>query len=180
MAKKIPQQQIDECFELYLKYGGDNLHAIEKEMRARGYSTFSHQRIRKSLKGEMRGWEADFGWKKSLEIHIAKKHSPPQTSAEAILHEATASGQKLYEKIVAGCTDRDVVYAHQRYLDLQISALAKLSDARDNYANFNAFLAHLLEAAMLINPKLAREIVAAEDALIAWAKDKFVTDSPAQ
>lgn len=177
MPKITPPEQINDAFELYLKYNGQNFPAIEKEMRMRGWAKFNSQRIRKLVKGEYIGWETEFGWKKSLEIKIATNGTVAMTSAESLLFEVETVRKKLFNQLQSDVLNRDLVYQHDKYVSRSTDILASLDRARDNYANFVFFLTHLLQGATKISPALAKEICEAEDALLEWAEREFVTDA---
>jgi hypothetical protein len=177
MPKITPPEQINDCFDLYLKYNGQNFPAIEKEMREKGWTQFSSQRIRKLVKGEYTGWEADFGWKKSLEIKIATQGVTAMTSAESLLFEVETVRKKIFNQLQGDALNRDLVYQHDKYVARTTEILASLDRARDNYANFVFFLTHLLQGATKVSPALAKELCEAEDALLEWAEREFVTDA---
>lgn len=179
MPKIIPIEQINDCFELYLKYNGQNFPAIEREMREKGYTNFSSQRIRKKVKGEVVGWEIEFGWQKSLELKIATQGAVAMTSAESLLFEVETLRKKAYQELLAAplISNRDLVYQHDKYVLRTKEILESLDKSRDNYANFVFFLTRLLAAAMKISPALARELCDAEEALLNWAEKEFVTDA---
>ncbi|MBK9155548.1 MAG: phage terminase large subunit [Chloracidobacterium sp.] len=75
----IYTERYKACFELYLYYGGRNLTAIERDMRARGFTDF-HRRIfyGRTDNGIYKpGWIEKFGWKKYL------KSVPPAAAGGA-------------------------------------------------------------------------------------------------
>jgi predicted phage terminase large subunit-like protein len=64
----IYTERYKACFELYLLHNGRNLSAVEREMRARGFTDF-HRRIlytRKERGREKPGWIEKFSWKAHL------------------------------------------------------------------------------------------------------------------
>ena len=179
MPKRTSPEQINDCFELYLKYNGENFPAIEKEMRTRGWTKFSSQRIRKAAGGKFIGWEIEYGWQKSLELKIATQGAIAMTSAESLLFEVETLRKKAFQELQNAplINNRDLVYQHDKYVQRSKEILSSLDKARDNYANFVFFLTHLLSGATQISPALAKEICEAEDALLDWAEKKFTTDS---
>ena len=57
-------QKIEDCRELYLKYGGERHEQIEREMRDLGYTDFHRRSMyRRYERGRCRsGWIDMYGW----------------------------------------------------------------------------------------------------------------------
>lgn len=178
MPKKAHPDCVSDCFDLYVKYNGSNFAAIERDMRARGWSTFTKQNIRKKVAGEYVGWEPEFGWQKALELITANRGKAAMTSAEGLHHEVETIRTTIYNEILTrGVNDPDykfLLWEHGKYVAKTAEILKSLDGSRDNYANFNFFLRHLLAAASKISPDLARTICEAEEALLDWAEKEFV------
>ncbi|MEJ7846935.1 MAG: hypothetical protein WKF92_02475 [Pyrinomonadaceae bacterium] len=66
--KRVTEQEIADCKELYLKYGGRHYLKIKKEMSEKGWTTFSTNRLGSYTKGkkETIGWVDEFGWAELL------------------------------------------------------------------------------------------------------------------
>jgi hypothetical protein len=180
MPKLNDDKQKKDAFELYLKYNGENLPAIAKEMRALGYPKFNEQRIRKSDGGGgFTGWETEYNWKRALETHQANIGKLAMTTAEGLQFEVEAIRKTLYKQIqeAGEITEQNkwLLWEHKKYTNETGKILAQLEAARDNYGNFVFFLGHLLGAAASFSPALAKELCDAEEALIDWAESKFVT-----
>ena len=179
MPKITPPECISDCFDLYVKYNGSNFVAIEREMRARGWSTFTKQNIRKKVSGEYVGWEIEFGWTKALEQINSNRGKAAMTSAEGLHHEVETIRTTIFNEILTrGVNDPDykfLLWEHGKYVGKTADILKSLDSSRDNYANFIFFLKKLLGAATKISPDLARAICEAEDALLDWAEKEFVT-----
>ena len=64
MKKRVTEQEIADCKELYQKYGGRHYLKIKKEMNEKGWTTFSTSRMSSYTKGEKEtiGWVDSFGW----------------------------------------------------------------------------------------------------------------------
>jgi hypothetical protein len=179
MPKKVHPDCISDAFDLYVKYNGSNFSAIEQEMRARGWSTFTKQNIRKKVSGEYVGWEIDFGWQAALEQINANRGKAAMTSAEGLHSEVETIRTRLYNELLKrGVNDpiyKFLLWEHGKYVGKTADILKSLDDSRDNYANFIFFLKNLLAAATKISPDLARTVCEAEDALLDWAEKEFVT-----
>lgn len=180
MPKNVSPECISDCFDLYLKYNGSNFPAIQKEMREKGWSTFTSQNIRKKIAGEYVGWESEFGWQKALSDINAKRGQVAMTSAEGLQHEVETIRKTLFESLqelgVKHPEYKFLLWEHGKYVAKTKDILVSLDAARDNYANFVFFLRHLLAAATKISPDLARALCEAEDALLDWAEKNFVTE----
>lgn len=183
MPKVARPECISDCFDLYLKYNGSNFPAIQNEMRALGWTTFTSQNIRKKIGGEYVGWESEFGWKKALAEINAKRGQVAMTSAEGLHFEVESVRKNLFERILEkGIKDPEnkwLLWEHGKYVKKTAEILSSMDAARDNYANFVFFLKHLLAAATKISPELARALCEAEDALLDWAERTFVVENDA-
>jgi predicted phage terminase large subunit-like protein len=106
------------CFELYLRHGGRNFLAIEREMRLLGYEDF-HRRIlytRKERGVEKPGWIERFGWRKFLSVPAAAAAgstepvddslSVPAAAAAGLTQPVDNSEAKLEPPATAGGTDK--------------------------------------------------------------------------
>src|SRR5260221_12129082 len=62
------QQRIEDCRELYLKFGGEQHELIEREMRELGYHDFHRRSLyRRFERGTCKeGWIGKYGWEKLL------------------------------------------------------------------------------------------------------------------
>jgi hypothetical protein len=179
VPKKVHPDCISDCFDLYVKYNGSNFPAIEREMREKGWTTFTKQNIRKKVDGEYVGWESELGWQKALKQINENRGKAAMTSAEGLHQEVetvrTAIFEQIIEKGIKNPDNKWLLWEHGKYVAKTADILKSLDGARDNYANFVFFLKHLLAAATRISPDLAKSICEAEDALLDWAEKEFVT-----
>lgn len=183
MPKTTNPETIKDCFALYLKYNGERLDLVEREMHDLGWVGFRKEILfnRGLGKNQRDGWIERFGWQKSLELKIATAGIAAQTSAESLLFEVETIRKKVFLEMAAtGVTNRDLVYQHDKYVQRTTDILAQLENARDNFGNFVFFLQHLLKAASAISPGLAKEICDAEDALLDWAEREFVSSESSE
>lgn len=180
MPKKAQPECISDCFDLYLKYNGSNFPAIQKEMREKGWHTFTSQNIRKKIDGEYVGWESELGWQNALAEINANRGRVAMTSAEGLHHEVESVRKTIYDLIkengVRNPENKWLLWEHGKYVKKTTEILSSMGAARDNYANFVFFLKHMLRAATNISPDLARALCEAEDPLLDWAEKTFVTE----
>ena len=68
-------ERIQDCRELYLKYGGENHEQIEREMRAMGHRDFHRRSLyRRFERGTSRaGWIETYGWNRLLKMQNENK-----------------------------------------------------------------------------------------------------------
>jgi hypothetical protein len=172
MPPKVPQEQIDAALDLYLKYNGGNLAAIEREMRVLGYSNFSKQRIRKSDgKGGYTGWEIEYNWPRLLKLKEERTvEALEKFDDEKLLSLSLSILQGLQEKIH---TDSAAGYQVNLILERINEIRARRPAEVDRYGNFLIFLEDLLKAANQIAPDLTKAIHAAKDPLLDWAEKKY-------
>lgn len=178
----MPPRHKPECvadaFDLYVKYNGENLPAIQKEMREKGWVKFTSQSIRKKVKGEFTGWEADLNWKGALKEINANRGKAAMTSAEELHSEVEVIRKSVFETLQRlGVNDPEnkwLLWEHGKYVEKTANILKDLEGARDNFANYVFFLRHLLAAATKISPDLARMLCESEEALLDWGEKKWV------
>jgi hypothetical protein len=179
MPKTLAPECISDAFDLYVKYNGTNLPAIQREMRARGWSSFTSQNIRKKVGGEYVGLEAELGWKKALSEINARRGQVAMTSAEELHFEVECIRKTVFDALqtmgISDPANKWLLWEHRHYVEKTAKILTSLAAARDNYANFVFFLTHLLAAATRISPALALALCEAEDALLDWAEREFAT-----
>ncbi len=136
-------QRIEDCRELYLKYGGENHELIERKMRILGHHDF-HRRIlyRRFERGTCKpGWIETYGWRSLLSEPPAVAGGLTQPTAETQRRE-DATG--IWPQINAVDADKN-----QNNI-LSLSALSASSAANypqspataggtDTAADFDAF-----------------------------------------
>lgn len=180
MSLKFNPEEVDACYELFMRFNGANFPEIEKQMHRLGFVTFRAAKLKSRGFGENRreGWIEYFGWDHSLKLKAATAGLEVQTSAESLLAEVEGIRKRLYTELQAkGVTgNKDLIYQHRDYVEQSTKILDRLKDARDNYQNFVTFMRHLLAAAPKVSPTLARELIQAEDALIDWAQNEFAIE----
>lgn len=183
MGKRVVHEdEIKDCFELYLLHNGERHDLIEKEMHRRGWTSFKKYSLKSRGFGANRrdGWIDQYGWKQSLDLKVAVAGTAAATSGESLLFEVETVRKKIFIQIESGGVGKagkDLIYQHDKYVQRSTEILDRLADARDNYANFTFFLKHLVSAAPHISPALARELVEAEDGIIGWAEKQFTTEA---
>lgn len=174
MPKITPPESIEDAFELYLKYNGERFDLIEREMRERGWTGFSRQRIRKKVGGEYIGWESEFRWKSALETYQTGKVREFLTNAEKVYYEVEAIRTLLFKQIQSsGVNNRDLIWQHDKYSQRSAELLEQIEKAKIGTINFPDFLNFLIRIAPSISPTLYRELDNSLEVIIKRAKDEF-------
>lgn len=120
------------------------------------------------------GWVDKYGWEKALEIHVGNKERSILTSGERLLSEVETVREAIFDRLKThGVANRDLVYQHEKYSTRSAELLREIETARATGVDFAHFWRFLLQAALIVSPQLARELVAAEDAIMKRAKDEF-------
>jgi hypothetical protein len=163
---------IEDCFQLYLRHNGQHHDLIEREMQ-RKWPHWSKQNL--YTRGEKIGWVERYGWEKALERKLqAAAAEKATTSAEGLFLEIEKRRKQLDAKLDAeGCENRDLVYQHQKYCELSISALARLEAARDNRAGFAAFWERLMEVLPGVSPEATRALLEVDEAVFAKVAEMY-------
>lgn len=175
MPTKYAPEAIEHCFGLFLKYSGENLDSIEREMRA-VYPGWTKQVLFSRGQGEhfRAGWIEKYGWEAALKIYLSTKGQNLQTSGERLLSQVETIRDRLFEQIIAsGVNNRDLVYQHEKYAARSAEILEQLDKASNPLRDFATFWKFLLKHSLEISPSLARELVNAEDAILKRAKNEF-------
>jgi hypothetical protein len=172
MPRSYPPEAIDQCFQLYLRFNGQQHDRIENEMR-RTWPGWSKQNL--FNRGEKIGWIEKFGWELALKEKIALANSGQAvTEEQALFNEIAQVRKRLHDLIVTqGSKDRDVVYQHLAYCRLEINALAKLKGAGLTFDSFVAFWERLLDWLPDMSPEAASALLAVADELLDRARSEY-------
>lgn len=137
MPKQYPQEAIDFCLECYLKFGGSNYDAIEREMR-KVYSGWTKQLLHTKGQGKNArlGWIDKYGWEKALKIHLENKVEKVQDDTQRLYHGIKRVRERLQKKAEsedAAVSDLD---KFAKYCDLEIRARGALELSKSNLETF--------------------------------------------
>lgn len=172
MPRAYSAEAIEDCFQLYLRHNGQHHDLIEREMQRR-WPRWSKQNL--YTRGEKIGWVERYGWEKALERKFqAAAAEKATTSAEGLFLEIEKRRKQLDAKLDAeGCENRDLVYQHQKYCELSISALARLEAARDNLAGFVTFWERLMVWLPEISAEATRALLEVDERILAKASAEY-------
>src|SRR5580765_2520743 len=97
------QQRIEDCRELYLKHGGDDHEAIEREMRAMGHQDFHRRSLYRRFErgGLQAGWIERFGWNKLVRNAECGVRNESHTNGG---HDATIDDEAVVQNTSASPT----------------------------------------------------------------------------
>ncbi|HEV7377764.1 MAG TPA: hypothetical protein VGN95_23815 [Pyrinomonadaceae bacterium] len=179
MPSSYPDEAIQDCQRLYLKFNGQQHDRIQAEMR-KTWPGWSKQNLYTRGKGPNQkiGWIDKYGFEEALRLHLALRPTGAQGAAEKIFTEIEAIRKTLFEKVktLGPKAERDLIYQHRDYTKLSIEALSKLNGAGDTFEGFVAFWERLLDLLTEIEPKAATELLKVSDAVIEKAKEVYGQD----
>jgi len=182
MPRQYTSEAVDYCFELYLRFNGQNYDRIEREMRRKRpeWSKWSKQNL--TSHGDKLGWVEKFGWESALKDKLATASRAKATSeAQTLYNEIVDTRKALKRKIdVDKNFDRDLVYQHQRYCQLSVSVLSRLENTDASISGFVAFWERLLDWLPDINQRAARELLNIADEVMERAQIEFGGDDDSE
>jgi hypothetical protein len=184
MPRSYPDEAIQDCQRLYLKFNGQQHDRIEAEMR-KTWPGWSKQNLYTRGKGPNQkiGWIDKYGWEKALSLHLATRVEATLTEAQQIFNEISAIRKKIFEEIKAkgARADKDLVYQHRAYTKLSIDALSKVGGGDHTLDSFVAMWEMLMEWLPDISPSALAELLKADTQILEKAAveygDKETRDS---
>lgn len=175
MADRYGPDAVEKARKLYVKYGGGNFAAIEKEMR-KDYPNWSLQNLSDRGKGKdaRLGWITKFGFDKSLEIdannRIASVENDDERRYKAVVtladryQELALEGGEAGEKAV----DKFIKLTQQ-----QIELRNKLDLSSANFETFVEDFEMIVKWATDIDKELAKLFFRRKDEFIEKARNHF-------
>lgn len=166
MPKKYSNEAIERARGLYIKFGGTNFDAIEREMRKQypGWSKVNLvNRKEKAYRGrvarEKLGWVDYYGFDKSLKMHLKELATEAANDEQDLYAGIRATRKELQSAVVAGQATRDELYAYRDFCKLEIEARKNLDLSRDNFETFVAGYEKLLTWSPDLDVQLAKLLV---------------------
>ena len=137
MPKQYPQNAIDKGLTLYLKYGGKNFDAIEREMR-KEYASWSKQLLHTKGTGANArlGWIDKFGWENALKIHLENKVENVQDDTQKLYQDIKSIRETLAKKAKGLDASASDLQNFAKYADLEIKARNLLDLSKSNLETF--------------------------------------------
>ena len=171
MPKTYGPEVVSHCFDLYIRFNGQNHDRIQNLMRKK-WPSWSKQNLY-SRAGKV-GWIEEYGWERSLKERLAQAGERVATAEQSLFIEIEQIRKKLHERIHSGAqVDRDLVYQHLAYCRLSVSALAKLKGAGLTFDSFVAFWEALLDWLPDISDGAARALLEAADEVLEKARSTY-------
>lgn len=179
MPRSYPDEAIQHCLRLYLKYNGQQHDRIEADMR-KLYPGWSKQNLYSRGKGknEKLGWIDKFNWEGALKIHLAKTPLSALTAAEELVREVEEVRKALFARVKTSgaAPDKDLIYQHRDYCKLAIEAITKVEANRDTLGGFATFWERLMDWLPGIDEKAARALLKNSDAILERAAAEYGED----
>ena len=163
MPRSYPDEAIQNCQRLYLKFNGQQHDRIEAEMR-KLWPGWSKQNLYTRGKGlnQKIGWIEKYGWEKALKLHLDTRAEVTLTESDQLFNEIAEIRKKIFEEIRAkgAKADKDLIYQHRAYTTLSINALNKLKGAGlHTLDSFVAMWEGLMDWLPDISPKALAELL---------------------
>ncbi len=179
MPRKYDDQAVHRCFDLYLRFNGQQHARLEAEMR-RVYPGWSVQNLYTRGTGANLkvGWIEKYGWADALKLKLATTGKAAATSAEKLFLEIEATRERIKAALDAqgASADRDLVYQHRDYCKLSIDALTRLEAAGDNFDGFVAMWERLCAWLPEISPAATRELLAVSEEVLSKAQSEWKSE----
>ena len=177
MAKSYSEEAIELCRRLYCKYGGKNHDAIQREMRAAGYSGWSkinlQNRGREGPRGERMGWVDKYGFDNSLRLHIEKLATSVNNDEQDLYLSIKTLRKRLQGKALARNPDTKVVSQFRDLAKLEIEARRNLDLSRSNLETFAEAFELIATWAPDIDADLASRFIKSADRFMELAQAHY-------
>lgn len=174
------QEAIEKARGLYIKYGGENFGAIQREMQKqypgwRKSNLVSRQE--KAYRGraarEKLGWVELYGFEKSLKLHLQQLATSAKNDEQDLYLGIKAVRKELQTKVAAGIATRDEVYSYRDFCKLEIDARKNLDLSQDNLETFVSGYEKLLIWLGELDAAAAKVVVKHGDRLAEMAKAHY-------
>lgn len=180
MAKKYSQDAIEKARGLYIKYGGENFDAIQREMRKQ-YPSWTKANLvgreEKAYRGrvarEKHGWIDLYGFEKSLKLHLQELATTAKSDEQDLYLGIRAVRKELQTKVAAGMATKDEVYSYRDFCKLEIDARKNLDLSQDNLETFVSGYEKLLIWLGELDAGAAKMLVKHGDRLAEMAKAHY-------
>lgn len=140
MGKAYAPEAVEHCRSLYLKYGGKNHDAIQREMRKAGWPLWSkvnlHDRGIYGGKSWREGWIDKYGFERSLKLATERMVEKVNDDEQGLYIDIKAVRKRLGNKALAGDADKDELAKYRDFCKLEIEARRNLDLSRDNLETF--------------------------------------------
>jgi hypothetical protein len=162
-ATRYNQDAIELARKLYCKYGGQNLEAVEREMRKAGYpgwrKGYLFDKGREGTTYYREGWITKHGFENSLRLYTVKLVESVNDDEQDLYIGIKNTRKILADRIAGGKGTKDDLYAYRDFCKLEIEARRNLDLSRDNLETFAASYEKILTWSTDIDKKLASLLV---------------------
>lgn len=176
MPTQYDQELIEHCRALYIKYGGKNLDAVEREMQ-KEIATWRKNNLFDRGKGEnfREGWINRYGFDKSLQEHLKIQAIAGCDDVQKLYIGIKSVRETLQNKIKGSNPSRDDIYAYRDFCKLEMEARTKLDLEKDSYEIFVTIVEKILAWLPDIDLKASKSILSGDvmERLLAKAKSEY-------
>lgn len=163
MPRAYNEDARELCRKLYCKYGGKNLDAVERDMRKAGYVNWNkavlHDRGREGTKNYRVGWINNFGFERSLKLHLEKLTEQVNDDEQGLYIDIKSVRQRLGKVALGDSASKDDLAKYRDFCKLEIEARRNLNLTRDNLETFVSGYEKLLIWAAGVDDQLAKLLV---------------------
>jgi hypothetical protein len=137
MPKSYPQEAVDLCLTLYLKYGGQNFDAVQREMK-REYPAWSKGLLHSKGTGKdaRLGWMDKYGWQNALKLHLENKVERVQNDTQKLYQDIKTIRETLAKKAKSLDATATDLQLFAKYCELEIKARQTLELSKSNLETF--------------------------------------------
>ncbi|MBK8810697.1 MAG: hypothetical protein IPN69_08190 [Acidobacteria bacterium] len=168
------QEAVERCRQLYCKYGGKNLEAIEFEMR-RDWPKWQRAMLfdRGQKKNARLGWVTKFGFDNSLKIYTQKLVESINDDEQDLYLGIRTIRKELQNAVSGKEATKDQLYQYRDFCKLEIEARRNLDLSRDNFETFVAGYEKLINWLAEIDSDAAKKLIANGEKLIELAQAHY-------
>lgn len=145
MGAQYEQEAIELARKLYCKFGGKNLDAIEREMRAQYPGWLKQNLHNRGIGANFRqGWIERYGFDKSLQEYLKTQIEAVTDDVQKRYRGIKSVADRLEEKVKGGTATRDELFSYRDFCKLEMEYRLKLDLQKDSYESFVACWEKLL------------------------------------
>ena len=177
MPKSYTNDAIEKCRELYCKYGGKNVEAIEREMKKSGWPLWTKANLfdrgKYGSKNWREGWIDKYGFDNSLRIFNEKLVTKVNSDEQDLYIGIKTVRERLGKVALLDNASKDDLAKYRDFCKLEIEARRNLNLTKDNFETFVSGYEKLLTWAGSIDEQLAKLLVKYGDQFAELAKAHY-------
>lgn len=175
MPKQYPQEAVELCRSLYVKYGGSSHDLVESEMQKAGYVGWKKKNLYDSGSGKnaRHGWITKWGFEESHRLHLEKLTEKVNDDEQDLYIGIKTIRKRLQIEAMGKNADTAIRREYREYCKLEIEARRNLDLSRDNLETFVAGYEKLLMWISELDTETAKRVLKLGDRLIDMAQAHY-------